>query len=95
MPKAILCKQDVSVPLQKPEIFSYWCLKKIDTGAFKQDLSHAVSQTSSISDYNITISVLSLTSMPLSTVAQSAQGRRRPGSAVSRNSSVSWNGKRR
>ena len=95
MPIAILCKLDVSVPLQKPEIFSYWCLKKIDTGAFKQDLSHAVSQTNSISDYNITISVLSLTSMPLSTVAQSAQGRRRPGSAVSRSSSVSWNGKRR
>ena len=31
---------------------SYRCLKKIDTGAFKQDLSHAVSQVSSISDYN-------------------------------------------
>ena len=32
--------------------FSYWCLRKIDPGAFKQDLSHAVSQTSSVSDYN-------------------------------------------
>ena len=49
---AILCKLDVSVPVQKPETFSYRCLKKIDTGAFKQDLSHAVSQVSSISDYN-------------------------------------------
>ena len=49
---AILCKLDVSVPLQKPETFSYWCLQKIDTGAFTQDLSHAVSQTSSISDYS-------------------------------------------
>ena len=36
----------------KPETFSYRCLKEIDTGAFKQDLSHAVSQVSSISDYN-------------------------------------------
>ena len=49
---AILCKLDVAVPVQKPETFSYLCLKKIDTGAFKQDLSHAVSQVSSISDYN-------------------------------------------
>ena len=49
---AILCKLDVSVPVQKPATFSYRCLKKIDTGAFKQDLSHAVSQTNSISDYN-------------------------------------------
>ena len=49
---AILCKLDVSVPVQKPETFSYRCLRKIDTGAFKQDLSHAVSQFSSISDYN-------------------------------------------
>ena len=48
---AILCKLDVSVPVQKPETFSYRYLKKIDTGAFKQDLSHAVSQASSISDY--------------------------------------------
>ena len=49
---AILCKLDVSVPVQKPETFSYRCLKKIDTSAFKQDLSHEVSQVSSISDYN-------------------------------------------
>ena len=49
---AILCKLDISVPVQKPETFSYRCLKKIDTGAFKQDLSHAVSQVSSISDYD-------------------------------------------
>ena len=49
---AILCKLDVSVPVQKPETFSYRCLKKIDTSAFKQDLSHAVSQFSSISHYN-------------------------------------------
>ena len=50
--KAILCKLEVvSVPVQKPETCSYRCLKKIDTGAFKQDLSHAVSQDS-ISDYN-------------------------------------------
>ena len=48
----ILCKLDVSVPVQKPKTFLYRCLKKIDTGAFKQDLSHAVSQVSSISDYN-------------------------------------------
>ena len=39
-------------PYKKPETFSYRCLKKIDIGAFKQDLSHAVSQVSSISDYN-------------------------------------------
>ena len=49
---AILCKLDVSVPVQKPKTFLYRCLKKIDTGAFKQDLSHAVSQVSYISDYN-------------------------------------------
>ena len=49
---AILCKLDVSVPVQKPKTFLYRCLKKIDTGAFKQDLSHTVSQVSSISDYN-------------------------------------------
>ena len=49
---AILYKLNVSVPVPKPETFSYRCLKKIDTGAFKQDLSHAVSQVSSISDYN-------------------------------------------
>ena len=48
---AILCKRVVSVPVQKSETFPYWCLKKIDSGAFKQDLSHAVSQVSSISDY--------------------------------------------
>ena len=47
---AILCKLDVSVPVQKPKTFLYRCLRKIDTGAFKQDLSHAVSQVSSISD---------------------------------------------
>ena len=49
---AILNKLDVSVPVQKPETFSYQCLKKIDTGSFKQDLSHAVSRVSSVSDYN-------------------------------------------
>ena len=49
---AILCKLDVSVPVQKPDTFSYHCLKKIDTGAFKQDLSQAVPQASSINDYN-------------------------------------------
>ena len=49
---AILCKLDVSVPVQKPVTFSYRCLKKIDTGAFKQDLSHSVSHVSSISDCN-------------------------------------------
>ena len=49
---AILCKLDVFVPVQKPETFSYRCLKKIDTGAFKQYLAHAVSQVNSISDYN-------------------------------------------
>ena len=48
---AILCKLDISVPVQKPETFSCRCLRKIDTGAFKQDLSHTVSQASSISDY--------------------------------------------
>ena len=48
---AILCKLDVSVPLQKPETFLYQRLKKTDTGAFKQDLSHTISLTSSISDY--------------------------------------------
>jgi len=49
---AILCKLDVSVPVQKPKTFSYRCPKKIDTGAFKQYLAHAVSQVNSISDYN-------------------------------------------
>ena len=49
---AILCKLDVSVPVQKRKTFLYRCLKKIDTGAFKQDLSHAVSPVSSISDYS-------------------------------------------
>ena len=49
---AILCRFDVSVPLQKSETFSYRCLKTIDTGVFKQDLSHTVSQTSPVSDYN-------------------------------------------
>ena len=47
-----MCKLDVSVPVQKPETFSYRCLEKIDTGAFKQDLSYAVSQVNSISDYS-------------------------------------------
>ena len=42
----------VSVPVQKPATFSYRCIKKINTGAFKQDLSHVVSQTSSLIDYN-------------------------------------------
>ena len=41
-----------NVPLQKPENVSYCCLKTTDTGAFKQDLSHAGSQTSSNTDYN-------------------------------------------
>ena len=49
---SILCKLDVSVLVQKPDTCSYRCLKKIDTGAFKQELSHAVSQTSSVGDYN-------------------------------------------
>ena len=49
---AILCKLDLSVPVQKPETFSYQCLKKIDTAIFKQDISHAVSQNSSVSDYS-------------------------------------------
>ena len=40
----------------------------------------------------ITICVLSLTSTPLSTVAQSIQGSQRPGSAVLQSSSVSWSG---
>ena len=39
----------------------------------------------------ITISVLSLTSTPLSAVAQHVRRSRRPGSAVSRSSSVNWN----
>ena len=37
---------------KKPETFSYRCLNKIHTCAFKQDLSHAVSQVNSVSDYN-------------------------------------------
>ena len=47
---AILCKLDVSVSLQEPETFQYRCLKKIDTNAFKQDLSDVISRNSS--DYN-------------------------------------------
>ncbi|WP_419615719.1 reverse transcriptase family protein [Thiolapillus sp.] len=49
---AILCKLDVSVPLQEPETFQYRCLKKIDTNTFKQDLSDVISRSSSVSDYN-------------------------------------------
>ena len=49
---AILCKLDVSVPLQEPETFQYRCLKKIDTNTFKQDLSDIFSPNSSVSDYN-------------------------------------------
>ena len=30
----ILCKLNVSVPVQKPETFSYRCLKTIDTSSF-------------------------------------------------------------
>ena len=63
----------------------YRCLKKIDTGAFKQNLSHAVSQVSSISDYNNHLCSVLDKHAPL-------QGSRRPGSAVLRSSSVSWNG---
>ena len=85
---AILCKLDVSVPVHKPETFSYRCLRKIYTGAFKGDLCHAVSQVSSISDYNNHL-CSGLTSTPLSAVAQSVQGSRHPGSAVLRSSSVS------
>ena len=77
---AILCKLDVSVPVQKSKTFLYRCLKKIDTGAFKQYLAHAVSQVSSISDYNNHL---------CSAVAQSVQGSRHPVSAVLRSSSVS------
>ena len=60
--------------------------KKIDTGAFKfkQDFSHAVSQTSSISDHLCSV----LDKHALSAVAQHVRGSRRPGSAVSRSSSV-------
>ena len=76
---AILSKLDVSVPVQKPETFSYRCSK----------ISLTLSHKSVLSVTTITISVLSLTSMPLSAVAQSVQGRRRPGSAVLRSSSVS------
>ena len=86
---AILCKLDVSVPVQKPETFSYRCLKKIDTGAFKQNLSLTLFHKSILSVTTITISVLSLTSTSLSAVAQSVQGSRRSGSAVLRSSSVS------
>ena len=49
---AILCKLDVSVPLQKPETFLDRRLKKIDTNTFKQDLSNVISPNSSVSDYN-------------------------------------------
>ena len=51
-----------------------------------------LSHKSVLSVSTITISVLSLTSMPLSAVAQSVQGSQRPGSAVLWSSSVSWNG---
>ena len=74
--------------VQKPKTFLYRCLKKIDTGAFKQDLL-TLSHKSVLSVTTITISVLSLTSTPLSAVARSVQGSRRPGSAVLRSSSVS------
>ena len=85
---AILRKPDVSLPVQKPKTFSYRCLKKSDTGAFKQDLSLRLSHKPVLSVTTITISVLSLTSTPLSAVTQFVQGNRRPGSAVSQSSSV-------
>ena len=52
-------------------------------------ISLTLSHKSVLSVTTTTISVLSLTSMPLSAVAQSVQGRRRPGSAVLQSSSLS------
>ena len=64
--------------------FLYWYLKNVDAGTFKKDLTHPVSQTSSICDYSPWHAQ--------SAIAQSVQGSRRPGSAVSQSSSVGWNG---
>ena len=80
-------------------LYPYKNLKPFRTDASKRltpaslnKISLTLSQKSVLSVTTITISVLSLTSTPLSAVAQSVQGSRRPGSAVSRSSSVSWNG---
>ena len=39
-------------PYKKLKLFRTDASKRIDTSDFKQDLSHAVSQTISVSDYN-------------------------------------------
>ena len=70
---AILCKLDVYVPVQRPETFSYQYLKKINTGALNT-ISFTLSHKPVLSVTTINISVLSLTSTPLSAVAQSVQG---------------------
>ena len=80
-------------------LYPYKNLKLFRTDASKRltpaplnKISLTLSHESVLSVTTITISVLSLTSTPLSAVAQSVQGSRWPGSAVLRSSSVSWNG---
>ena len=80
-------------------LYLYKNLKRFCTDASKRltpaplnKISLTLSHKSVLSVTTITISVLSLTSTPLSAVAQSVQGSRRPGSAVLRSSSVNWNG---
>ena len=77
-------------------LYLYKNLKRFCTDASERltpaplnKISLTLSHKSVLSVTTITISVLSLTSTPLSAVAQRVQGSRRPGSAVLRSSSVS------
>ena len=62
------------------------------TLAHLNKISFSLSHKPVLSVTTVTISVLSLTSMPLSAVAQSVQGSWCPGSTVLQSSSVNWNG---
>ena len=87
---AILCKLDVSVPVQNLKLFRPDASKRL-TPVPLNKISLSLSHGSVLSVTTITISVLSLTSTPLSAVAQSIQGSWCPDSAVLRSSSLSWN----
>ena len=79
---AILCKLDLS------ELSHTDASKRLIPAPLNK-ISLTLSHKPVVSVTTITISVLSLTSTPLSAVAQSGQGSRRPGSSVLRSSSVS------
>ena len=66
-----------------PETFSYQCLNKIDN-----KMSLTLPHKSVLSVATITISVLSLTRMPLSAIAEYVQGSWQSGLPVSQSSSV-------